>query len=362
MFEKFDEAALDVVAASRHECLRMHCQEVEPRHVLLALTRDPGNVAARALATMNINADNIQSEIEKAAKAARGEGGNDLSPMIAYEGITVSQASNSVFARAEDYRRFFGRELVSPEHILLALADLKDDAALRILEELGANFIFLRRQVLNFVAKLDCLSPQAPGARNTVISGIADIIAGHMESIASLQRLSDVTSGEMASHRMPDRSEVVLMVFLAYLPEFLFTQVAYQRYLLEETLKLLQLRTGPLDKETIASMVSASAQNLRAHVRSIIEHLWTQEYKVLSQMPDEAEHEEIGSIIEDLWWTYSEEIALHDVFDEALDDYRRKHVIDLQKGKLELSQRLNKTKIRLDETLKQCFLKRSLSA
>ena len=66
--------------------------------------------------------------------------------------------------------------------------------------------------------------------------------------------------------------------------------------------------------------------------------------------------------LEDLWWTHSEEIALHEVFDEALDDYRRKHVLNLQKRKLELSQRLTKLRLRLEDTIKQCFLKRSLSA
>jgi hypothetical protein len=354
MFEKFDEAAMDVVASSRHECMRLNSQEVKPEHILLALTRDPSNIAARALGTMNINSENMQKEVERSVNAKKG----DQEPgFVSYDSITLSENLRQVFERANDYRLYFGRDRVGSEHLLLGIADLQDDESIKVLEELGANLTFLRRQVLNFAAKLDCLSPYAPQARPTVIMGVTEIISEHMENMDSLQRLATAT--KMRAVSVPDRSEVVLMVFLAYLPEFLVTQTAYQRYLLEETLTLLQLRTGNLDKETVATMVSASAQNLRSEVRSIIEHLWTQEYRMLSHMPDEAEHETIGSIIEDLWWTYSEEIALHEVFDEALDDYRRKQVLNVQKRKLELSQRLTKLEQRLDETLKQCFLKRT---
>jgi hypothetical protein len=357
MFEKFDEGSMDVLSAARQECMRLRCEQIAPEHILLALTRDPYNIAARSLATMNINAENLQKELERVNKSLRGEQEPEF---FAYESITLADQTKRIVERSNDFRLFFGREKIGPEHLLLALIDQNDDNALRILEELGANLTFLRRQVMNFAAKQESLSRFAPAAKITVISGISEMIAEHLQSMDTLQRLAEMAG--MKPPKLPERAEVVLMVFLAYLPEFLLTQVAFQRYLVEETIKLLRQRTGPLEKETEATMVAAAAQNLRAEVRSIIEHLWTQEYRMLSQMPDEAEHEEIGSIIEDLWWTYSEELALHEVFDEALDDYRRKHVLNLQKRKLELAQRLTKLRQRLEDTLKQCFLKRTISA
>jgi hypothetical protein len=45
-----------------------------------------------------------------------------------------------------------------------------------------------------------------------------------------------------------------------------------------------------------------------------------------------------------------------------MDDYRRKHVLNLQKRKVEIAQRLTKLRSRLEETIKQCFLSRSVSA
>jgi ATP-dependent Clp protease ATP-binding subunit ClpA len=360
MFEKFDEASNDVIAAAKHECIRLHSPEVLPEHLLLALTRDAENLAAQALASMNINSTNVQQEVERSLSRDNSHGESNVPLFAQYGSLAFSPAVRLILERAADFAKFFGRQLVAPEHILLAMVDLKYDATIRILEELGCNFTFLRRQVLNMVAKQDSLLANAPAAKPTVIDGIAEIIAQHSDGLQSLQRLWE--RAQARQPKLPDRPELVLTVFLAYLPDFLVIQTAYQRYLLEETLRLLHKRTGPVDKESVATMVSAAAQNLRSDVRSIIDTLWTQEYRLLNHMPDEAEHEEIGSIIEDLWWTYSEEIALHDVFDEALDDYRRKHVLNLQKRKLEISQRLNKLRSRLEETLKQCFTKRSLSA
>jgi hypothetical protein len=362
MFEKFDEAAYDALASSRHECMRLRGMQVEPEHLLLALTRDPSSIAARALGTMNVVADNVQREVEKAMKGSgkvEPEPPVGMSPMTPYETITFSEAVKKIFERSNDFRLYFGREKVAPEHLLLALVDLGDEDAMKILEELGSNLTFLRRQVLSLIAAEDCMRSDSAGARMTIISGVSEIVWQHVESMNSLQRLADTTDSSMP--KLPTREEIVLMVLLAYLPDFLMTQTAYQRYLLEETLVMLMQRTGPVDGEVIATIVSGAAQNLRSEVRSIVEHLWTQEYRTLS-VPDEAEHEEIGGIIEDLWWTYSEEIALHDVFDEALDDHRRKQVLNLQKRKLEIAQRLIKVKANLEDALKRCFLKRSMSA
>lgn len=364
MFEKFDEAANDVLSSSRHECIRLRCAEVQPEHLLLAIVRDPHNIAARALASMNINVDNMRQEVERCVASS---GKTEPEPPIgmsshygSYETIGFSEAVKKVFERGNDFRLFFGRERVAAEHLLLGIIDLNDDGGLKVLEELGVNLTFLRRQVMSLIAKEDTTAAHTSSAQPTVLAGITEIIWQHLESIENLRRLAEVSQIRMP--KMPERSEVVLMVFLAYLPDFLLTQVAYQRYLLEETLRLLIRRSGAVDKEVLASIVSQTAQNLRSEVRGIIDHLWSAEHRMLAQMPDEAEHEEIGSVIEDLWWTYSEEIALHEVFDEALDDYRRKHVLSLQKRKLEISQRLIKIKLRLAETIKQCLTRRSMSA
>ena len=93
-----------------------------------------------------------------------------------------------------------------------------------------------------------------------------------------------------------------------------------------------------------------------------IEHIWCNQYRLQTRLLDEAEHDLIGSVIEDLWWTQSEEIALHTSYEEALADHRRKEIFGLQKRRIELSQRLTKLRYRLEDTVRQCFVKHSISA
>ena len=86
------------------------------------------------------------------------------------------------------------------------------------------------------------------------------------------------------------------------------------------------------------------------------------EYRLFDKMMDEAEYDEIGTVIEDLWWTQGEEIALHELFIEALDDHRRQQMLGLQKRRIEISEKLARIKVRLDDVVRQCFEKRSISS
>lgn len=97
-------------------------------------------------------------------------------------------------------------------------------------------------------------------------------------------------------------------------------------------------------------------------MRNAIEFMLSSEYRLFSQMLDDAEHDLIGSVIEDLWWAQGEEIALNELFSEALDDHRRKHLLSLQERRLEITSRLSKLRDSLDETIRQCFVKRSATA
>ncbi|HMO24423.1 MAG TPA: hypothetical protein PKC98_25960, partial [Candidatus Melainabacteria bacterium] len=117
----------------------------------------------------------------------------------------------------------------------------------------------------------------------------------------------------------------------------------------------------PLDQELLASIVSSSAQHVREEVRSALEYVFSNEYRLFDQMMDEAEYDEIGTVIEDLWWTQGEEIALHELFSEAMDDHRKQQMLGLQKRRIEITQRLAELKERLKVTVKDCFEKRSVS-
>jgi ATP-dependent Clp protease ATP-binding subunit ClpA len=363
MFKRFSDVALQVLKAAADECKRLSGSKVGTEHILLALTTDAESLAARALASMGIHRQDVTNEIQRMfpppvpavitpeAKSA------DQSVVVP---VTYSDCAIEGFGRSQDHCRYFGLKEVMPEHVLLGIIDVSGCGAVKILEELGANLSFLRRHIMFLMAR-QCTSTQAaPPIREALVSGLTDLIASNLESVQALSNLS-VRSGNRIKG-LPDRNEIVQMVFLGYMPDLLCTQVVFQRHLLQEALKLMAERTGPLDQELTATIVSNSAQHLRLQVRQMIESLWSSDYRLFDQMLNEAEYDLIGSVIEDLWWAQSEEIALHELFDEALVDHRRKHLLNLQKRRLEISQRLTKLRTRLAETIQQCFMKRSISA
>jgi hypothetical protein len=273
---------------------------------------------------------------------------------------TLSEMAIKALCKAEEYAHYFGQEQIEPAHLLLGILDLREAGATKIFEEMSANLTFLRRQIMHLMACAMCPSSKVPSLHSAVIEGLKELTNKHEASLAMVTDLADKSS--IILERLPSRPEVLHMICIAYLGEFLYTQVAFQRYLLEETLSLLSERTGPLDKETSAAIVSCGAQNIRAEVRAALEYLWSHEFRLIHHMFDEAEHDLIGSIIEDLWWAQSEEMALHQSFASALDDHRRPQLLSLQKRRIEIANRLTKLKGRLEETLRQCFLKRSMSA
>ncbi len=383
VFERSGEPFLRVVHAALDQCLALKGRWVCTEHLLLVFAQDledgGEDVASLALRSMNIAADAAKREIIERLRdhketeplfTERPDHVDGLQERVMQISTAVdeplfkatfSQIVMQALQRAEEYSIFLGQYEVEPAHLLLAMIDLPEAGALKVFEELSVNLTFLRRQILQILAEESSVGQGgAPGFRVIVKEGMDELVSKHQSCVNALSQLSARSRTPLT--RVIGRPQLVHMVCVTYLGDFLATQVTFQRYLLEESLKSLNERIGVMDKELTASIVSSGAQNLRADVRATIEHLWCNEYRLLNQMLDDAEHDLIGSVIEDLWWAQSEEIALHDLFEEALDDHRRKHLMNLQKRRMEVAQRLQKLHNRLDETIRQCFVKHPISA
>lgn len=376
VFESAGEKFLSVVENSLEECLRLKNRYICTEHLLLAILRDTRNIGSQAFATMTIKLDSVQEEVERqlCEKTEYEQPYGDLpdtdeptlglsltpkeSPLI--HGPSFSRPAVAALSRAEDYSRYLGYSEIEPEHLMLGIIDQSDSGAARIFEELSVNLTFLKRQVMQLMARELALRPDHPSLKEAAVRGLKEVIGENERCANTLAELADRCHQRSIS--LPGKTEIVHMVIMGFMGEFLFSQVAFQRYILEETVDVLARRVGPLDKELTASIISSGAQNMREQARSTIEHVVSHEYRLLTQMLNDAEHDLIGSVIEDLWWAQSEEIALHKLFAEAMDDHRRKHLLNLQKRRIEISQRLNRLKTRLDDTIRQCFLKRTASA
>lgn len=379
VFDRSSESLLTIIYTSLDECSRTKSQWVCTEHLLMAILLDQDNLAARALDFIKVNADSAQKEVDILLKEKHeseplclqagdsSELAADKSPFAPNVPVidkafkpAFSQTVMNVLRKADEYSLFFGQEEIEPEHLLLALIGDKDAGANKVFEELSANTTFLHRKVLQMMAEELFARPNVPTLKTALVDGLRELVCRYENYVNAISDLAQRSRNPMV--RLPSRSDLVHMVCVTYLSEFLSVQVAFQRYLLEENLRSLSNRVGALDKEQSATIVSSAAQNMRAEARSVIEHMWCNEYRAITKLLDEAEHDLIGSVLEDLWWAHSEEIALHDLFAEALDDHRRSHLMNLQKRRIEIAERLTKLHERLSETVHQCLLKRTISA
>ncbi len=359
MFDKFGDAAVEVLFDAYGNSRRFKSDQVCSEHILASLANDQESIAAGALGAVNINSENLVAELERSLLIGKQK---DITThpfevcTVDIEEMKFSFPAKQLIKRAREIRLFFGHSRVEPEHLLLAMIDIKDESAMKVLEELGANITYMNRFIVSQLAERDSIDYDTQSLRQSVLAGIDELVDEKVAALEELEQLSTLT--EISIPDLPQRSEIAHLMFTAFLPDFLFIQVGFQRYLLEETIKLLRRRAGNIDPEFVASTVSTAAQNLRADVRHSLEHIWSQEFRLLSLAPAEADYDSIGSIIEDLWWTHSEEIALNQVFDNAMDDHRRQQMLELQKRRLEISERFVKLRERLSGTIKQCFSKR----
>lgn len=374
VFERAGESLLSVVQHAMAECLNMGHSYVCTQHLLVALASDPDSLATHALETMKMDEDSVRSEVERQFKdnpesellysdrpdvLESGFPKPAIAPQSVDQPIGFSDLTVQALTRAFDYSLFFGETDIEPVHLLLGILDLADASAIKVFEDMGANLTFLRREILIIMAVEASLEPELPTLRDATVSGMRELIDRLYGDVRALSQLA--LRSRLPLSYLPSRLEIVHRVCVAYFADFLWTQVSFKRYLLEETLDVLTDRVGSLDQKVTASIVSQGAQNLREEVRTAFEYMLSNEYRLFDKMMDEAEYDEIGTVIEELWWTQGEEIALHELFIEALDDHRRQQMLGLQKQRIEISERLARIKVRLDETVRQCFEKRSVS-
>jgi ATP-dependent Clp protease ATP-binding subunit ClpB len=129
-FDKFTVKAQESLAASQELASRYGNQQIEPVHLLLALTQQPEGVVPAIFTRLGVPLTGVQQAAEKAIEALpKVEGGEHY----------LSAAMKDVFNQAFDETTQFKDEYVSTEHLLLALAGKPGDAAGRLLARLGVT-------------------------------------------------------------------------------------------------------------------------------------------------------------------------------------------------------------------------------
>ncbi|MCH8268280.1 MAG: ATP-dependent chaperone ClpB [Acidobacteria bacterium] len=130
-FDKFTLKAQEALQEAQQKAFQRNHQSLEPLHLLLAMAIQPEGVVGPTLEKMGIPPDRVAMDAETALRAIPQVSGNAEQ--------YVSPALNRIFQMAFEEAKQFKDEYVSTEHLLLAVARLKDDPAEVVLRKNGAT-------------------------------------------------------------------------------------------------------------------------------------------------------------------------------------------------------------------------------
>jgi ATP-dependent Clp protease ATP-binding subunit ClpB len=131
-FDKLTQKAQEAVQQSQEAASRTDSQILYPLHLLIALTQEREGVVRAVLEKCGVHPDAIVTEGERILKTIPKVTGQQV-------GMYISPPLNQVLEKAFDEAIRFKDEFVSTEHLLLSIADQKQDPAGQLLERAGAS-------------------------------------------------------------------------------------------------------------------------------------------------------------------------------------------------------------------------------
>ncbi len=176
MFERFSSGARQTVVLARSEAVQAGADAIGCEHLLLALLHDRHSVAGQALAGAGLDLDGLRARVttadrepldaealaslgidldtvRRATEAAFGRGALERAARSPRTGRTLSgmpmtpEAKKSLQLALRCAVRLRQREIATA-HLLIGIIDQKDNAAVRLLAEAGADPASLRADVL----------------------------------------------------------------------------------------------------------------------------------------------------------------------------------------------------------------------
>lgn len=144
MWQRFTEEARKAVFYAQEEAQTADSPLVHPSHLLRALLRDTAWVAGRALAMVDVTPTAVLTALE-------GRGADAGRP--ARSGRTLSKPSKAVIDRAVKIARKLKNDTIGTEHLLLAIAAGRKEAASDALQACGVEYDRLEAAVIEIQTK-----------------------------------------------------------------------------------------------------------------------------------------------------------------------------------------------------------------
>ncbi|MGN7471797.1 ATP-dependent Clp protease ATP-binding subunit [Brevibacillus sp. SAFN-007a] len=159
MFGRFTERAQKVLALALEEAVRLGHKDIGTEHVLLGLIREGEGIAAKALQSLGLGLDKIQSEVESLIGRGTEQSGTNYTP-------NYTPRAKKVIELSMDEARKLGHTYVGTEHILLGLIREGEGIAARIMNNLGVSLNKARQQVLQLLGSSEMMASHQPSGGN----------------------------------------------------------------------------------------------------------------------------------------------------------------------------------------------------
>ena len=173
-FNRFTEQAQEALTAAQSLSVEHGHQQIEPEHLLAALTRRDDGLAARILARLEIHADQFDVELQRALERLPRVSGPGAEPGKVY----LTPAVQQILVNAEKEAGRMGDEYVSVEHILLALVDYDARSRLgEIWRRFGVDREMLLRALTAIRGHQRVTSPNPEGAYEALQHYGRDLVA-----------------------------------------------------------------------------------------------------------------------------------------------------------------------------------------
>ncbi len=144
MFERFTDRARRVVILAQEEARMLNQNYVGTEHILLALIREGGGVAAQALESLGITEETARQQVEEVAGPGQPGTQRGHLPFTPRAKKMLQLSLREAIA--------LGHGHIGTEHILLGLIREDEAVAMRVLNGLGVDPNRIRQQVIRLVS------------------------------------------------------------------------------------------------------------------------------------------------------------------------------------------------------------------
>ena len=144
MFERFTDRARRVVVLAQEEARMLNHDYVGTEHILVALIREGGGVAAHALESLGITEEAARQQVEEIIGRGQQDPPRGHIPFTPRAKKTLQLSMREAIA--------LGHAYIGTEHILLGLVRLGEGPAMQVLNGLGVDPNRVRQQVIQLVS------------------------------------------------------------------------------------------------------------------------------------------------------------------------------------------------------------------